>query len=596
MNTEELNKHIKNYLENDKTNSAIMLTGAWGSGKSYYVKNELVPYIDKDNQGKCVIVSLYGIKNLEDISKSIYLEIRAKAINKNSEKLSVGKLVAKTIIKGFAGYFGVDLSMSEEDLQKLYNSIDLTGKLIILEDLERCKIEIIELLGFVNNLVEQDGVKVLLVANEEEIIQYEDKKVKDTNGKTKKESAYTEKAKDYLRKKEKTVSDTLIFEPTQEIALKNIINLHFEKDLSNALTEDECIADIVNVLSTVKSNNLRSVMFACQKTSDLIKLYEKPLDVNFIKFLLCSNIAFSCRIKNGEDCTWKDKETSPAALGTAIFPLYKVCYDFIKNQSFIKLLLEQAEQGYLKRKKIEAGQTEFNRLFAVLRNYYSRTEEEVSNAIIQIKELLKKNEGVEYTQYAVLANYLIAVRDCVDNTSDIEECKTLMLQNIRGIGNTEDIESEILYHSGIQLEDPKDNQELVDFKKKLIEEINFKKKEVFVFDYSIESIREFIDYVQKNRSEYINEGGFANNIPIPKFIETLKICNADLIMKTRSVFLSVYSSANIKDFLANDKDTLEVLRDQIQKLKDTYGGFDKIQKKQLKWFISNLVDIINKLS
>ena len=41
MHTEELNKHIKNYLENDKTNSAIMLTGAWGSGKSYYVKNEV---------------------------------------------------------------------------------------------------------------------------------------------------------------------------------------------------------------------------------------------------------------------------------------------------------------------------------------------------------------------------------------------------------------------------------------------------------------------------------------------------------------------------------------------------------------------------
>ena len=50
MNTEELSKHIKNYLENDKTNSAIMLTGAWGSGKSYYVKNELVPYLEKDEK------------------------------------------------------------------------------------------------------------------------------------------------------------------------------------------------------------------------------------------------------------------------------------------------------------------------------------------------------------------------------------------------------------------------------------------------------------------------------------------------------------------------------------------------------------------
>lgn len=37
MDFEQLNNTIKNYLDNDKTNSAIMLTGEWGSGKSYYI-------------------------------------------------------------------------------------------------------------------------------------------------------------------------------------------------------------------------------------------------------------------------------------------------------------------------------------------------------------------------------------------------------------------------------------------------------------------------------------------------------------------------------------------------------------------------------
>ena len=58
-------------------------------------------------------------------------------------------------------------------MQKLYKSIDLSGKLIIIEDLERSGIDILEILGYVNNLVEQDGVKVLLVAKEDELIQYE---------------------------------------------------------------------------------------------------------------------------------------------------------------------------------------------------------------------------------------------------------------------------------------------------------------------------------------------------------------------------------------------------------------------------------------
>lgn len=52
----------------------------------------------------------------------------------------------------------------------LYSSVDLSSKLLVFEDLERSNIDLIKLLGYVNNLVERDGVKVLLVANENEIL------------------------------------------------------------------------------------------------------------------------------------------------------------------------------------------------------------------------------------------------------------------------------------------------------------------------------------------------------------------------------------------------------------------------------------------
>ena len=74
METLELTDHIKNYLENDKTRSAIMLTGPWGCGKSYYIQNTLIPALIKDNVSRCIVVSLYGLKNLESLSKNIYLE------------------------------------------------------------------------------------------------------------------------------------------------------------------------------------------------------------------------------------------------------------------------------------------------------------------------------------------------------------------------------------------------------------------------------------------------------------------------------------------------------------------------------------------
>ena len=47
MTNDELNYYIKHYIEKDKTGRAIMLTGAWGIGKSYYIKNNLVPFLEK---------------------------------------------------------------------------------------------------------------------------------------------------------------------------------------------------------------------------------------------------------------------------------------------------------------------------------------------------------------------------------------------------------------------------------------------------------------------------------------------------------------------------------------------------------------------
>ena len=175
VNVSELNDFIKHYLEKDKTHSAIMLNGGWGAGKSHYIKNQLEEFLKDEGKKRTVIVSLYGLKEVSEISKSIYLEMRLlnhKILG--SERARAGMLAGKTLIKGVASFFNVDLNADEASLQSLYDSIDLSGKLIILEDIERSEIDLLQLLGYVNSLVEQDDVKVLLVANEGEILKYTD--------------------------------------------------------------------------------------------------------------------------------------------------------------------------------------------------------------------------------------------------------------------------------------------------------------------------------------------------------------------------------------------------------------------------------------
>lgn len=604
MTTNEYNSYIKNYLENDKTQSAIMLTAPWGTGKSYYIRNDLSRFLE-ENKLSYAIVSAYGLSSIADINKELFLEIKFQKTKRQCKWLATfGKTIAtgavgigKTLLKNIA-HIDIDFDLSEPNYKKLYDLVNLKDKLIIFEDIERSNVDIIEILGYVNSLVEQDGVKVLLVANEQEFLKTTDSNSQLSNQRDKnKEPSYTPRSIEYLRKKEKTISDTIIFETDKKEALRSIIKLFFPDNLLETLVTKDNIVDITNVMSSVKSDNLRAVMFACQKTSDIIKIYDGELDNKFVRFLLCSIIAYSCRIKSGKNTKWKNDEISPSELGTATFHLYRVCYDYINSQFLNSTKLAEAQRSYLRQKKFESDKNEFNKYFVELKRFYDNTEANVSSAVAGIKELLSKNEGVEASEYGMLANYLIAVRECITNEPDVDECKRLMLKNVQGIGSNSNIEHDLMYHNGVELETADQRKELAEFKKELLESIKSKKKEeLFTMDNSDKKVENFIDYAYSHKDEIIGNGSFVREINIQNFVDFLKGCSAQEIGDIRGVFLSIYASVNIGEFMSGDKENLELLKDELLKLKNNYTGFDKIQKKQIEWFIGNLEEIIQKLS
>ena len=274
MTFAELNCYIKHYLEEDKTHTAIMLTGEWGSGKTYYVEKILTPFLQKEKKNGCIVISLYGLETLSDISKSIYMELRMKALDKDSEVLATGKLIAKTIAKGAAGIFGIDVNMSEDDLQKMYSSVDLSKKLLVFEDVERSNIEITKLLGYINNLVERDGVKVLLVANENEILNkapekfdFQFTKLFSTDSKNDNmednKNDIPEVVQKYLKIKEKTISDTICFESDYHDAVKNIVDTFDNERLKEIIGRDEeGIEELVSMVRGQCHKNFRTFIFA----------------------------------------------------------------------------------------------------------------------------------------------------------------------------------------------------------------------------------------------------------------------------------------------------------------------------------------------
>lgn len=614
MTYQELNQYILHYLTEDKTKSAIMLTGPWGTGKSYYIQNELKPFLEKKENGghSCVIVSLYGLKDTAEISKSIYLGTRMKFLTAASEKSTTVTFAGETIIKGIAGAFGVDLSVSERSLKRLYASVNLTGKLVVLEDLERSGIDILEVLGYVNNLVEQDGVKVLLVANEEEIIKYElgNKVI----GRRKKEEIEEEKrlheafdvpfenkgeivqcrlSEDYLRLKEKTISDTIEFKEDYQTAIREIVQM-FDNETLNKFSTVESIKDILDIMSHCQSYNLRSFIFACQKTSDIFSsLDEKYLsDENFVQAVFIGILSFVLKQKNGNAHTWGNEKYFSAVLGHEKAPLFKFCYDYIMRQITEFEDIEGAYQAYSELVLYDKNRSNNDNDIITLQTYYVRTDSDVLDAINNIERRLEVPEDISFYQYGTIAVYAIIIKGILG--CDIDTIKRRLVANLEGQGNK--LELEQIFRTIIGTDcTTKQKEEYESLCKEMARSLKKGDKIIPNFDYQPEQSKDFYDYAITNEGKFHTQESFAAQFDVKRLSEMFRNSTAEQKQQIRGVFVGMYRIGNIKSFLANDRESIVQLLEFIKADRSGDVG-DRIQQLQYDWFIKNLEEIKRKLS
>ncbi|MDE6706768.1 MAG: KAP family NTPase, partial [Oscillospiraceae bacterium] len=399
MTYDTFNSFIKNYIENDKTGRAIMLTGDWGTGKSYYINYTLKPFLKSDNGGKhdCVIVSLYGLTNISDISKSIYLDLRTLGKSNNTRVKSTGKAVAKivgkTILNGLVNKIGFDISsMNDNDLQKVYDSIDLGGKLIVLDDFERSGIDRIALLGYINNLCEQDNIKVLIIANESELIQTKEILSEDGNQK----EVYTDETSLYLKAKEKTIGDTINFVCDYAKAIKSIIALFEDSDLSDF---SECITSgemdgIYDICHPYK--NLRAFMQTCQKSSDIFGFMRKEkITINReIKAVIFYGLmGFMNVISKDKIPEFPNTQYITSDLGGSYkYPLFRFCYNYVVWKILDEDEIRNASQYY--KEYVLNGEWSKNRDsdLLIIKNCHKHTEKELVGAIQNVWYKLLNNK------------------------------------------------------------------------------------------------------------------------------------------------------------------------------------------------------------
>ncbi len=346
---DELVESVLDYIRKPYTDHAVMINGEWGSGKTYFWNNKVRSKIESTEiNGKkyrTIYMSLYGISNLDDISKKIFMEMNPN-LNKSIKKIldsrhmsSIPEYVKNGI--DMANSFGIMQPNEKIDFTKFF---EMDDKVLCFDDLERANVDVIDVLGYINNFVEHDHIKTIIICNEKEL----SKKLKSTNvemktfiatyilnheGKIKPETPDTEalanielneedidankpmveliedkiehifdKANDYERIKEKLIGETFEYVPEFNYIINGVL-MRYESNpqLIQFLRKNSSL--IVQTFNRSGTRNLRILKHALndfQKIFEITKKYYPDITDAVLKSLLIFTIAVSFEIKAGK--------------------------------------------------------------------------------------------------------------------------------------------------------------------------------------------------------------------------------------------------------------------------------------------------------
>lgn len=185
MNT-QLISYLDEYLQMQTPQFAVMITGKWGCGKTYFIKNIKDQWCSSNKNVsensidlKPIYVSLNGLSSISSIIRKVKTVLYPILYSK-------GATVAKTVILSALriaskSFLDLDKDGAGEDMNNLLDaegiievfksdSDTLEGnRVMILDDVERCKIPLDELFGFINSIVEHSNSKVILICDEEKL-------------------------------------------------------------------------------------------------------------------------------------------------------------------------------------------------------------------------------------------------------------------------------------------------------------------------------------------------------------------------------------------------------------------------------------------
>lgn len=643
MNKQEILKAVLDYIKNEKAKYAMLINAPWGAGKTYLYENCLEGEIAKVEYGKNerrsnVYISLYGISNIESLSKELFTNYMLKVKCKENGVMGTAYKVTSGIASIMSKFVSVSVGPVSAEFkgitETISDNINMESMVICFDDLERCSIPINDLFGFINNLVEHCNCKVIILADEsnigkmysnmnletkyisllsgKKIIKGLDEKGKkiqnDTDDtltieqlKKLNEEIYSE---NYVYKdiKEKVIGVSIDYIPTLDEELEDIIEGISQNDnFKQKLMVNK--ASVLQYMEKCENTNIRITQTWLIKFEEIFKIIDefycksKYYDTIFDNFMIYS-IRIACAIgKNKKLAKWDDNAEYGNIRLDDVFLFETEGYRFIDdyyskntlNKTRVCKAANYIEDSCRQREFIEQENEKrysHGKILDKLVEWYYHEDDEIRNLICELRHEINEDKYVAQN-YQNIIKVLVDLKSIKLCDSELSEISTILLEKIKN--HTENIDIENFQFSFLDKESYEGFHKYYD----PIYNLAIQKNRVYDSDninffLSNNDIDQFTEYCQNNHNLFLQKKSFINYIDLNLLVNLLKTSSLPNIYKIIRTFQNVYNFSNLNEFYKGDINKLNELKNQINKI--NWDSFTRIRAKNC--FCTILSDII----
>ncbi len=621
MNKQEILKAVLDYIKNEKAKYAMLINAPWGAGKTYLYENCLEGEIAKVECGKNerrsnVYISLYGISNIESLSKELFTNYMLKVKYKENSVMETAYKVTGGIASIMSKFVSVSIGPISAEFkgitETISDNIDMESMVICFDDLERCCIPINDLFGFINNLVEHCNCKVIILADEsnigkmyanmnletkyisllsgKKIIKGWDEKGKRVQNNTddtltieqlKKinEEIYSE---NYVYKdiKEKVIGASIDYIPTLDTEIEGIIDGVSKNDnFKQKLMANK--ASILKYMEKCENTNIRIIQTWLIKFEEIFKIIEKfyckskYYDTIFDNFMIYS-IRIACAIgKNKKLVKWDDNAEYGNIRLDDVFLFetegYRFIDDYYSKNVLNKMRVCKAanyiEDSCRQREFIEQENEKrysHGKVLDKLAEWYYYEDDEIRNLIYELR--LEINEDKYVVQnFQNIIKVLVDLKSIKLCNSELSEISAILLEKVKNHAGNIEIENfqflypnKELYEEFHKYYDPIYN--LAIQKNRVHDSNNIN------FFLSNNDIDQFTEYCQNNHNLFLQKKSFINYINLDLLVNFLKANSLPNIYQIIQTFQNVYNFSNLNEFYKGDIDKLNELKDRISEI------------------------------